>query len=221
LRFREAAMNPIFRVPCAATLIAALAFHAAPAIANERILGRCEGCEAVFDGRPAALTSRARIAPEGSAGDSLVVEGSVKNSTGAPVAGVIIYVYQTDHKGLYPANPALRGASARHGLYRGFAVTDAMGRYAFDTIRPAGYPGTDLPQHIHMHIVEPGRCTYYIDDIVFDDDPRLNARQRANHLGGRGGSGLAIPVKRDGAWRVTRDIELGKGIREYNECGKP
>ncbi|MBL8512587.1 MAG: hypothetical protein JNJ55_01245 [Betaproteobacteria bacterium] len=201
--------------------LAVFSLHTFPALGNERILGRCEGCESVFEGRPATLASRARIAPPGSAGEALMIEGTVKNAAGSPVVGVIVYAYQTDHKGLYPANPALRGASARHGLYRGFAVTDAKGQYAFDTIRPAGYPGTDLPQHIHMHIVEPGRCTYYIDDIVFDDDPRLDARQRANHAGGRGGGGLAKPLKRDGAWRVTRDIELGKGIREYGECGKP
>lgn len=97
-------------------------------------------------------------------------------------------------------------------------MTDADGRYAFDTIRPAGYPGTDLPQHVHMHVLEVGRCTYYIDDILFEDDPRLTKAKRRQLTQGRGGNGVATP-KRDanGTWLVRRDIVLGAEIPGYPE----
>ncbi len=104
----------------------------------------------------------------------------------------------------------------RHGRLRGWARTDAAGEYQFDTIRPGGYPGTGIPQHVHMHVIEPGRCTYYIDDILFTDDPRLAAAQRANYDRGRGGSGIATPTKgADGIWNVQRDIRLGEKIPGY------
>jgi protocatechuate 3,4-dioxygenase beta subunit len=66
-----------------------------------------------------------------------------------------------------------------------------------------------------MHVIEPARCTYYIDEIVFTDDSRLTAEQRKSHPG-RGGSGIVTP-KRDstGTWLVTRDIVLGQAIPGY------
>ena len=68
---------------------------------------------------------------------------------------------------------------------------------------------------MHLHIIEPGRCTYYIDDIVFTDDPRLTPAARAG-FPGRGGSGVATPRREgEGAWVVERDIVLGAGIRGY------
>lgn len=65
-----------------------------------------------------------------------------------------------------------------------------------------------------MHVIEPGRGTYYIADIVFRDDPRLDAKYLKRSP--RGGSGLTFP-KRDakGIWRVQRDITLGLNIPGY------
>jgi len=100
-------------------------------------------------------------------------------------------------------------------LLRGWVRTDAQGRYRFDTVRPGAYPMRSDPQHVHLHVVEPARGTYYIDDLVFDDDPRLTAAQRERQ-GGRGGSGIAHPVRNaDGVWQVRRDITLGAGIPAY------
>ncbi|MBL8520947.1 MAG: hypothetical protein JNK75_09770 [Betaproteobacteria bacterium] len=188
----------------------------------ERLVGGpCEGCEAVFEHRPATFATPARIAPAGSAGEPLSVRGTVRDAQGRPAAGIVVYAYQTDAAGLYPRDDRLSGAARRHGAYRGFATTDAAGTYRFDTIRPGGYPGTSIPQHIHLHVVEPGRCTYYIDDIVFDDDPRLTGRERQSMVTGRGGPGLVQPVKDGATWKATRDITLGQGIRDYADCGKP
>lgn len=94
--------------------------------------------------------------------------------------------------------------------------TDAEGRCRFETIRPAGYPDTGIPSHVHFHVLGPGRCTCYIDDLVFDDDPRLTARHRRQLLTGRGGDGLGRPVRgSDGRWHVRRDIVLGARVPGY------
>lgn len=107
----------------------------------------------------------------------------------------------------------------RRWRLRGWARTDSSGRCAFDTIRPAGYPDSDDPQHVHMHIIEVGRCTYYIDEIAFEDDPRPKPQHRQHHRG-RGGSGIVAPRRDEaGVWHVTRDIVLGAGIPGYGEVG--
>lgn len=204
----------------AAALLLACRAHASP---PERLVGGpCEGCEAVFEGRPARLASTARIAPAGEPGEPLVIQGVVTDAAKRPVAGVIVYAYHTDAKGEYPSTEAHRRAvKHRHGMLRGFAQTDAQGRYAFETIRPASYPVPNAPpQHVHMHVVEPGRCHYYIDDLLFTDDPKLTPDVRRRMDRGRGGSGVATPARdKAGAFRARRDIELGAQIADYDRCG--
>lgn len=185
------------------------------AVANEPIAGGpCEGCEAVFVGRPETLASSARIAPAGEPGEPLVLKGTVRHADGTVAPGVIVYAYHTNAAGIYPR--AEGRDATRHGRLRGFALTGAKGEYRFDTIRPGSYPNSDNPQHIHMHVIEPGRCTYWIDDVHFTDDPLLKAEDRTAPPG-RGGSGITEPVKQaSGAWHVRRDIVLGAGIRDYD-----
>ncbi|RYD14885.1 MAG: hypothetical protein EOP90_11510 [Lysobacteraceae bacterium] len=195
-------------------------FATAAAHAREPIVGLpCEGCEAVFEGLPAAPTSHARIAPAGEPGEPLVLEGRVLDAGGAPRAGIVVYAYHTDTHGLYPPIPGARdGAANRHGRLRGWAISDADGRYRFDTIRPASYPTRDVPAHIHMHVLEPGCSTYYIDDVLFTDDPLLTPAQRRAHAVGRGGDGITTPVREQGRWQVTRDIRVGAAVPGYVAC---
>ena len=158
----------------------------------------------MYDGIPAKLSSVARIAPAGEAGSPLVIEGVVRSSRHAPVANVIVYAYHTNRGGIYPA------AGNRHGSLKGWAITDAQGRYRFDTIRPGAYPGRDIPEHVHMHVIEPGAGTYYIDELRFADDPLITPGNRKTVE--RGGGGLALPERRDGAWHARRDVFLGRNI---------
>lgn len=171
--------------------------------------GPCQGCELVFVDMPASLTSSGRIAPVGEQGSLLVVRGSVHSADGSPAQGIIVYAYQTDARGAYPKG------STQHGGLRGWAQTDANGRYQLETIRPAAYVGRDIPQHIHMHVIEPNKGTYYIDDITFDDDPLLTTEKRDKKLC-RGGCGISHPQRDEqGVWHVRRDISLGKNIPDY------
>lgn len=181
---------------------------ALPAFAARRepvLGGACEGCDWVFDGQPTALPPRARIAPEGEPGAAMTIEGKVTTARGKPAPGVIVYAYHTDQGGLYPPG------DNRHGRLRAWVRTDAGGNYRFDTIRPGAYPSRDVAEHVHMHVIEPGLGTYYVDNLEFEDDP-LNPRRRGPE---RGGNGLMLPVRRDGVWQVRRDILLGRNIPGY------
>ena len=94
-------------------------------------------------------------------------------------------------------------------------MTNQSGEYSFRTVRPKAYPKRDTPQHIHLHVIEPNKGTYYIDDITFDDDPLLSQeyREKANC---RGGCGISTPEKdTDGEWKVSRFIVLGRNIPNY------
>jgi hypothetical protein len=181
-------------------------------------------CYSPYDEMPEKLTSRSRIAPVGEPGVPLVLTGLAIGADGKPQPGVIVYAYHTDEHGIYPeSNPKRRGYSNAHGRLRGWAITDARGRYTFDTIRPAGYPSanprTGEPQHIHMHIVEPGCTTYWIDELLFSDDIRLTPDLRERIIRGYGGNSVGTPKKEGKGWKVERDIQLGEKIQNYPACG--
>jgi len=183
---------------------------AAAAVAQTPVVGGpCEGCELVFEGMPDLVPGAVgRIAPEGTEGEPMILEGTVRTPDGDPAAGVVVYAYHTDVRGIYP------DAGTRHGALRAWALTGEDGRYRFETIRPGGYPGSGAPQHIHMHVIEPDRATYWIDDVLFTDDPRLGDPDR--HVRGRGGRGIVTPTRGDdGVWLARRDIVLGEGIPGY------
>lgn len=186
--------------------------NASPPQTREPVIGGpCEGCELVFEGRPAELKSTARITDPEVAGEGLTVTGTVRRPDGTPAPGIIVYAYQTDRTGVYPPG------ATRHGALRAWVRTDARGQYRLQTIRPGAYPQRRVPQHIHMHIIEPGRGTYDIANVMFDDDPLLTESHRAQQAQARGGPGLVTP-KRDnaGEWRVTRDIVLGQNVPGYD-----
>ena len=158
---------------------------------------------------PADAPSRVVVAGADEPGERLVVSGRVLDD-GRPVAGVSIYVFQTDVEGRY--SKELTGNEAEldprlHGIMR----SDADGGYEYETIRPGHYDGNAA--HVHYLVKAPG---YYplLLDLWFDDDPELQSRRRA----GRPEippsfpeNVVAIrPVTRDaaGVWHTTRDIEM-------------
>ncbi|HEV2860467.1 MAG TPA: hypothetical protein VGX48_05620 [Pyrinomonadaceae bacterium] len=177
--------------------------------------GGCEGCEAIHLGMPGEVASRTRIAPEGEPGEPLEIAGRILRADAkTPAPGVVLYVYHTDARGYYTPAPGAEGWPRRHGRLRGWVKSGARGEYAFRTIRPASYPDSTNPQHIHPVVKEPGLNEYWIDEFVFDDDPLLTPRQRAGRQN-RGGSGVVKLEKVGGVWKGTRDIVLGLNVPGY------
>jgi protocatechuate 3,4-dioxygenase beta subunit len=169
----------------------------------------CEGCEAIHERSFDDLTWQTTIPPEGEPGEPLVLTGQVFQPDGrTPAAGVIIYAYHTNAEGVYPTHGGERNWARRHGYLRGWVKTGAEGRYEFRTIRPATYPSRNAPAHIHLVVKEPGRQEYWIDQVVFEDDPLVDSQYRAER-DERGGPGI-IRLSKDesGTWQGRRDIVL-------------
>jgi protocatechuate 3,4-dioxygenase beta subunit len=182
----------------------------------------CWWCLGPYEGMPATITSHERIAPVSEPGDPLTLTGRVLGPDGKPRAGIVVYAYHTGRDGIYPAPGVPRSdLSNFHGRLRGWARSDADGRYTFETIRPGSYPNSSNPQHIHMQVVEPGCAAYVIDELRFADDPmlqRLSATERSREEGGIGGPAVGTPRHKGKGWEVTRDIHLGEKVPGYTPC---
>ncbi|HET7698302.1 MAG TPA: hypothetical protein VFK57_21480 [Vicinamibacterales bacterium] len=122
--------------------------------------------------KPARIASVARIAPASEPGIPFVVRAVVLDSAGKPLPGVEVFAYQTDQHGIYAAP----GAEDPWRL-KGWAVTDAQGRFEFRTIRPAAYPSRDIPGHIHLSFATTC-CGRQISEVMFDDDPLATREYR-------------------------------------------
>jgi len=157
-----------------------------------------------FPGRAEDLPARIAIAPASEPGERMAVSGRCLSwQDGKPVPGVIVYAYHTDTAGLYAGGPV----GTRHARLRGWMRTGADGVYAFRSIKPAPYPDRTMPAHIHLTVLEPNRRPYWIDDIVFAGEFRVDAAYRAR-AGLRGGDGVIPLVRTAGVWTGVRDIHL-------------
>lgn len=191
-----------------------------PMAKSDPQLGRCNGgCTGPYEGLPTVVPNRARIAPQSEPGEPLTIVGRVVGSDGRPRAGIIVYAYHTNRLGIYPPPVLPRSqASNYHGQLRGWARTDAEGRYVFDTIRPGSYPNSNNPQHVHMHIIEPGCGTYFINELQFSDDPMRQQMSEQDRKREEGYTAVETPRKTPQGWEVTRDIQLGENVPGYAPC---
>jgi len=154
--------------------------------------------------RPRTLTSRARIAPPSEPGTPLVITGRVFREDGrTAAAGFTVFAYHTDAQGIYDV--------PSHGPHswrlKGWALTDADGRFEFTTIRPAPYPGRTQAAHVHVTFEGPG-FPRRSDGIQFADDSLVTPADReASTKAGRFGSVLAVTTK-DGVQHVEWNVRL-------------
>ena len=90
--------------------------------------------------------------------------------------------------------------------------TDINGNYKINSIRPARYPGNNIPAHIHAAIKnQEGKGLYYISDFVFKDDNLVNEQYLKSVASMVGGIGVVNVVKsKDGIWIGQRNIILAK-----------
>ena len=156
-----------------------------------------------------AKSPRVKIVTPREPGDRLVVTGMLRQAGGQPLAGALVYVYQTDARGWYSDRaPHFSGGEGdhRHARLFGYLKTGADGRFEVDTIRPQGYPRSTLPQHIHLQVFVDGQSRL-VSEINFEDDPRMtpSVRRQSEQSGF-----YVVPVEHgaDGVQRCRVDITL-------------
>jgi len=128
---------------------------------------------------------------EPAAGEVIRVQGRVLDADCRPVAGALVDLWQADSNGRY-SHPADPNPARRDPNFQGWGqvVTDAEGRYAFRTIKPAAYPlefldgrpderaGYRTP-HIHFRVSKRGyrefsTQMYFADEALNDRDILLS-----------------------------------------------
>lgn len=149
-------------------------------------------------------------------GQKLLITGTIFQRDGkTPAPNVILYYYHTDINGLYSKKAGIDQKASKHGYIRGWVKSDLQGKYSIYTVRPASYPNSDEPAHIHPAVKEPNNINeYYLDALVFDDDKFLTSQKRKAHKN-RGGSGVLRVLLQDDLQIAEHNIILGLNIPNY------
>ena len=184
---------------------------------SKGIGGGCEGCEVIWQSPvPFEKLGWTDTLPDyNEQGPKLIISGIVFKADGKTAAkDVIIYIYHNDQTGHYTNKYNEKGWAGRHGYIKGWVKTNEKGEYKFYTLKPAPYPATNIPAHIHPIIIEPGKNEYYIDEYRFEGDPFLTASERKKQEL-RGGPGIISPEKKGDILYGKRNIILGLNIPGY------
>jgi hydroxyquinol 1,2-dioxygenase len=121
----------------------------------------------------------------GAAGEPCFMYGRVLSTTGQPLPGALIEIWQADDNGFYDVQN--KGSSNTYG--RGHLYSDKEGNYSFWSVRPEAYPIPEdgpvgelldaanrspmRPAHVHFMIKVPGYKTL-ITHVFKEDDQYLD-----------------------------------------------
>ena len=130
------------------------------------------------------LPNGASIVRSPTPGTPIFVEARVQDTQGNPVDGAAVDVWHTSAEGFYENQDPDQADMNLRGQF----TTDAQGRIAFRSVKPAGYPipvsgpvGDLLraqgrhnmrPAHIHFMVNKPGWKTQF-SQVYSSDDPHL------------------------------------------------
>lgn len=136
----------------------------------------------------------------------MVISGTIYAPDGkTPLEGISLFVYQTDATGRYSTT----GGDNRNTRLHGVMKTNREGRYEFRTIKPASYPDSRIPAHVHAYVSGPEYPEYWIDEYHFADDPFVTSEMKAKDEG-KGSRASIVTLTRgaDGVLRGVRDIVI-------------
>ena len=158
-------------------------------------------------------------------GAPLTMQGRVLTVDDKPIAGATLDVWQASPRGTYenqdPEQPDFN--------LRGKFVTDADGRYKFETLKPAGYPVPthtptgDLlraqdrspfrPAHLHFIVSAPEHKTLITQIFADTDEAMLNDVV----FGAKKQIAGEFVEDDNGAFRCTYDFRLKPGVPSFPE----
>jgi len=112
---------------------------------------------------------------EGTSGQRIVIEGTVRDGAGAPVSEALVEIWQANAAGRYN-HPGDVQDGPLDATFDGFGrtPTDEAGRFSFATIKPGSVPdlsGRTQSPHVLVSILARGILTRLVTRIYFDDEP--------------------------------------------------
>jgi|GEM_PF-749137 len=139
-------------------------------------------------------------------GEPMIISGTIYAPDGkTPLEGISLFVYQTDATGRYSTT----GGDNRNTRLHGVMKTNREGRYEFRTIKPASYPDSRIPAHVHAYVSGPDYPEYWIDEYHFADDPFVTSEMKAkDEVKGNRSSIVTLTRGADGVLHGVRDIVI-------------
>jgi protocatechuate 3,4-dioxygenase alpha subunit len=115
------------------------------------------------------------LTADATVGQRIVIEGTVRDGAGAPVAEALIEIWQADAAGRYN-HPGDGGDRPPDTTFDGFgrAPTDEAGNFSFVTIKPGSVPdpsGGKQAPHVLVSVFARGILTRLVTRIYFDGEP--------------------------------------------------
>jgi protocatechuate 3,4-dioxygenase beta subunit len=134
-----------------------------------------------------ANTQPITIAASDEPGVHIVINGIVTNRSGKPLNRLLIYFYHTSDKGWYSdtgVHILEPEGDHRHARLFGYVKTDSQGMFTIHTIRPNGYPKSDLAAHIHIQMwKDDGTLLLGVTgELQFADDARMTEARRKKSI---------------------------------------
>ncbi len=162
--------------------------------------------------RANAPVGKITIVTKDEPGDRLRVRCRIVDPRDVGLRGAEVYLYHTSAKGWYSDRaPHYSGnaGDAKHARLFGWVKTDDDGWFELTTIRPQGYPRSDLPQHIHVEVAAPNESLAAIaTEILFEDDDRLKPAAARSRAKAEGFVICDVSHGGDGVQRVEAKISL-------------
>lgn len=108
------------------------------------------------------------------------LSGRIVDANGRPLENLRIEIWQCDANGRY-RHPHENGSGPLDENFQGHghALTDALGRYRFRTIRPVPYPGR--APHIHVAVFAENAAPF-VTQLYVKDDPLNQQDFLFNHV---------------------------------------
>jgi protocatechuate 3,4-dioxygenase beta subunit len=147
-------------------------------------------------------------------GEKIVVEGQVFSTSGKPVAGAQVEIWQANAFGRY-IHPQDTNTAPLDPGFQGYGVlkTDANGRYRFTTVKPAAYSiGKGMMRPPHIHFIVTGADSRLVTQLYFEGSPQNETDRILNSVEDKALLIVSFaPDRASGAMTGHWDIVLPEG----------